>query len=320
MRSFEILAHEPIAEIKSGDGAALHELSDAGGRILDEIFEDLARLRRGDDPADTPAGHRPVLGERVGEENAVTLDHHVEEGRRTVTATIIIERIDLVGEDPEAMTARKLEDRLQILMRRCPAGRVRRGIDEEGARLRRDRPLQLLQIQRPPAVGKGQRHGHGAGAAEFDGGNDIGPGRRQIDHLVAGLGQRLHRQHDRLHAGAGHVEMLGREFHAEMAGVITRQRGAQLGNAALPGVEGLAGQKRFARGTVDEIGARQIPLTGPERQEPLAAAGVVDDLDNAAFRGGKRARAKILHHRHGALRLQIPGRKRDLADCHRKIP
>ena len=34
------------------------------------------------DPADAPAGHRPVLGERVDEEDAVLRLHHVEEGRR----------------------------------------------------------------------------------------------------------------------------------------------------------------------------------------------------------------------------------------------
>ena len=51
-----------------------------------------------------------------------------------------------------------------------------------------------------------------------------------------------------VHAAMGDEEALGRERLAEEAGVIARERLAQIGNAALLGVEGLAGRERARRG------------------------------------------------------------------------
>ena len=97
--------------------------------------------------------------------------------------------------------------------------------------------------------------------------------------------------------------MLDRKPDAEMSGVIIRKRLAKLGNAALPGVEGLAGGKRIHRRPVDEIGRRQVAFTHPERQQAFAATGIVDDFNDPAFGRRQGARAEAAHDRHAYLRF-----------------
>lgn len=97
--------------------------------------------------------------------------------------------------------------------------------------------------------------------------------------------------------------MLDRKPDSEMSGVIIRKRLAKLRNAALPGVEGLAGGKRVHRRPADEIGRRQIALAHPERQQTLAATGVIDDFDDPAFGRRYCARAKAADDRHAYLRF-----------------
>jgi hypothetical protein len=90
---------------------------------------------------------------------------------------------------------------------------------------------------------------------------------------------------------------------AEMSRVVIGQRLAKFRNAALIGVERLAGGKRVHRRPVDEIGARQIALADPERQEAFAATGIVDDFDDPAFWRRDGARAEAIHDRHASLRF-----------------
>ena len=68
---------------------------------------------------------------------------------------------------------------------------------------------------------------------------------------------------------------------------------AQIGNAALPGVEGLAvGQRPFG-GAGYKIGRRQVAFADPERDQAGLEPAVIDDLDDAAqkivaaVKGGK---------------------------------
>ena len=104
------------------------------------------------------------------------------------------------------------------------------------------------------------------------------------DHLVAVAGDHAHGGLDRLHAAAGDEEALRRERPAVGALVIAGERGAQLRNAALVGVEGLAGGERAGRCGSDEFRRRQVALADPQRDQPVAPAAVVEYFDNAAFR------------------------------------
>ena len=113
----------------------------------------------------------------------------------------------------------------------------------------------------------------------------FGQAGRRHDHLVAGAGGRGDGDLDRLHAAAGDEEALRREFAAELALVIAGERGAKLGDAALIGVEGLAGSERAVRSRRQmNCGRRKIALACPERDQAGAAAAVVEDFDDARFR------------------------------------
>jgi len=96
-----------------------------------------------------------------------------------------------------------------------------------------------------------------------------------------------------MHAGSGDDELLLRERLAEVPGVVACQRLPEVGDSPLPGVERLAAGQGLRRGIGDEGGCRQIALAGPERDQTLAQAAVVDDGDNAAFRCGAGFGAKL---------------------------
>ena len=66
--------------------------------------------------------------------------------------------------------------------------------------------------------------------------------------------------------------------------VIAGERRAQLRDAALMGVEGLAGGQRSRRRIGDEGRGRQVAFADPERDQALPAAAVIEHFDNAAFR------------------------------------
>jgi hypothetical protein len=212
----------------------------------------------------TPAGHRPVLREGIDEDDPVALLHDVEEGGRA-PAGIVIERVDLVGHDPEVMPPGDGEQVFEVRARRRPAGRVRRRVDEEHARLRRDRRLDAVEIDLPAPVGKIERHGNGIGPGKLGRCREIRPGRCQVDHVVPRRDERLYGKLDRLHARADRIEMLGRQRRAEAPRIIARQRRPKLGNPALPGIESLSPQQRVGRRARDEFRRRQVPFADPER-------------------------------------------------------
>ena len=105
-RPVDLHGKEFVALVERHGRGALHEGRDARGRVLDEVLDGLAERRRGRKPADPPAGHRPVLGEGVDEENAVVRVGDVVE-RRRARAGIVEAVIDLVGDDEEATLTRR---------------------------------------------------------------------------------------------------------------------------------------------------------------------------------------------------------------------
>ena len=216
------------------------------------------------------------------------------------------------------MTSSDLEDRLQIFAACRPARGIGRRVDEQRFRLRRDRLFQPLQIERPATIGEGERYADGLRSCKIDCRDDVRPAGRQIDHLVAGGGQRLDSKRDRLHARCRDIEMLDRQIDGEMALIVAGKRLAKLGNAALPGVEGLAAEQSFACGAIDEVGCRQITFARPERQQTVTTTRIVDNLDDTAFRGGECAGAEAIQQGHGVFTPSISAAC--LADRRAKIP
>ena len=87
--------------------------------------------------------------------------------------------------------------------------------------------------------------------------------------------------------------------------MVIGQRLSQLRDAALPGVEGLAGKQRLRRGPGNEIRGLLIALAGPQRDQAGLEATVVDDGDDAAFGGLDGAAAETIELVHGKLRLPL---------------
>jgi hypothetical protein len=78
----------------------------------------------------------------------------------------------------------------------------------------------------------------------------VGPDRRDGDHLVARIHQRLHRQHQRVDAAGGHGNAVGATGRAARS--CTRDRLAQLRQAQVVRVEGLAALQRLDGRLPDE--------------------------------------------------------------------
>src|SRR2546421_1053939 len=81
-RALDQMRYKAFAALDRRYGGTLHERRDAGGRILDHVLDYLPERGMARDPANTPAGHRPVLGERIDEQDPGLWLHHIEERRR----------------------------------------------------------------------------------------------------------------------------------------------------------------------------------------------------------------------------------------------
>src|SRR3546814_4113179 len=86
------------------------------------------------------------------------------------------------------------------------------------------------------------------------------------DHhqLVADADQRLHRQHDELHARAGDGDPIDRDRYPVEPAQIVRKRLAQRRDAALTEIDGLAVAERRDRRLGERFGRRQVALAEPE--------------------------------------------------------
>ena len=217
--------------------------------------------------------------------------HHVEERGRARPVAIAEARVDLVGDDPEAVPAREREQRGEVLARRGPAGRIGRRDDEERARARRDRGGEPVEVERPAVIAEATSAPRPArapampvAAAAFG---------------QAGVGISTSSPAPATIASAIWIACMPEPVTKNSSGangaaverrVIARERLAQFGNAALPGVEGLAGRERARRRLADEGRRRQIALAGPQRDHAAAPAAVVHRLDDAALGRARAAR------------------------------
>ena len=257
------------------------------------------------DPADAPAGHRPVLGEGVDEQDAVVRLHDVEEGRRAAAA-IVEQRIDLVGDDPE-IALRRARSRIACRVARSAVQPV--GLDGELTKMRRgarrDRGRDPVDVAGPAIAGLVERRPAPACApATPAAAGEIRPGRRQIDRP-----RRRRRRSPAAPAGSPACRepvtrnSSRRKALAEMPGVVAGQRLAQFRDAALPGVEGLAVAQRLGGGSEMKSGVGRSPSPTQSGIRPVAAAAIVDRRRRCRFRA-RRAPRRLTHvedgHRAGS--------------------
>ena len=134
----------------------------------------------GADPADAPAGHRPVLGEGVDEEDAVVRIGDVVEGRRRARPVIDEAAVDLVGDDPEAALARaRARIARSSSSRRGPAGRIGGRVDEDArGSPGRSRRASCVEVERPARAVEVERRRRPAVAPPMPmRGGEVRPGR-----------------------------------------------------------------------------------------------------------------------------------------------
>ncbi len=282
-----------VAVRDGGDGAALHEHRRAGGVELDELAHRLGERGRQHQPAQTPAGHEETLGKAVGDDEAVVgLGHVQEAGCRAVRGiTFEIQAfVELVRHDPGAGGAAVGQDGALLVGREREAGGVGRRVDDERPRGRRDGLAQRVEVQRPGAAARHQRHTAHTRAQDQRLRHQVGPGRREHHHLVARVHQGLRRQHEAIDAARGdrdsaepvrraapRVKPLG------VTGDGLAQLGqlGQLGQAQVMRVEGLAGLQRGDGRLADRLGRHLVAFAEPELEHALAADALVGNLPNA---------------------------------------
>ena len=277
-----------FASLQGDQRGALHELGDAGGVVFDQ-FPDVLANRGGDhQPPDPPPGHQPGLRKAVCADDPVLGFRRAEQGRRGGRARRVEPQsfVDVVGEDPGAEAAAVIVDRRAIGRRQGPAGRVARRVQQQQPGRRGDRLEESLQVESPLAVDHAQRD---PGEPRTEETRDLGqvrPDGGDCDDPIAGLEDRLHRDHQRGHAGTRHRDALRVERPPMQRAQIVRERVAQLRETEVVGVEGFPGLQCGDAGLAEVRRRRFVALAEPESQDVVPAETGVRDL--AHLRGGER--------------------------------
>ena len=188
--------------------------------------------------------------------------------------------VDLVGDDPGAGRAAVREQRILLGAAQRPAGRIVGRVDEQHASAIGDCALERLDVETPRAIRRRtQGKARHLRAEDRRLRSEVGPDRHDRDDFVAGADQRLHRQHQRAHARRRDRDAAALDRRMQRAHVAG-ERLAQLGEAEVVRIEGLAFGDRARRRVADELRRRFVALAEPEREHVAAAHRRVRDLAN----------------------------------------
>ena len=115
-----------VGRVERGQRCDLRDVRRADVHVLLQALDDVDERIGYDDPADAPAGHRPVLREAVDDERVGLV---VEDARRRLAVDDAV--VDLVGDDGDVVAPTEAGDHRQRLVVVDRAGRVRgRGDDQ----------------------------------------------------------------------------------------------------------------------------------------------------------------------------------------------
>ena len=251
-----------------GEPAKLHERRRAGRVVLDQLVVDRAHGHRMGQPAEPPAGHRPGLGERVDHDDRIVVVDVVEHrGRRFAVIGDAV--VDLVGDQPDTAFATECDELDSLLFRHQPAGRVGRRAGEDDARARVHLGIQLVHLEPEPVVALMRRRGQvdlaGLRAHQVRDRQRVRPHRADHHHVVAGAEHRLGGEQDGGHAGRGDRNPPDVGARAVQPVLVARDCLAQLGDAALGRVPGIALFHGVIGRLADELGRVHVRLADPQR-------------------------------------------------------
>ena len=131
----------------------------------------------------------------------------VERGR--ALALVGQPAVDFVGDDPEAVPAREIENGRELLARRDEAGRIGRRIEEDRARRRRRPRRRGARCRAASAAPRSSGTKTARRARQRDGAGEIRPRGRGDQRLLARPDRQAHGDVERLHAADRHEKRSG---------------------------------------------------------------------------------------------------------------
>ena len=200
-------------------------------------------------------------------------------------ARIIKPIVDFIGEKPQVVAPREIENALLLFFGGHPAERIGRRRIKDEARVGSDRALERVEIDAVAITAKrvGQLNHlrvihHRVRAA-------VGPRRRERDGLRSWVKHRADAQVQSLHSRSRNDDLARRiEFHVLQPAIIIGERAPQRGKAGVLGVVGEAVVHGADRGLLDVIGRRHIGFTEVKAQHAIHTHGDFRQLADAGMR------------------------------------
>ncbi len=236
------------------DAGHLYEVVGAQEEVLLDLLARANELLRRDEVAETPTRHRVGLREPVQHERPVgVLEDAV--GALHEVQTVV----DLVAHDPDTCLLGDGRELAEVLLAEHRAHRIRRRVDDDAARARRDGGPHLVRPETERVLGT-HRHRHGHSAEECD-----VVGIRRIagvrdDDLVARIEQGAEEQQHRRRRALAHDDVLGVDVDAVRGIEVERYGLAQARQAERLRVAGVAVLHRLLGGVLDDVGGGQVRI------------------------------------------------------------
>ena len=285
------------------DRADLGERRRAADRVDHELAVHLDQRWRHDRVAKPPAGHGEGLAEAVEDDRP--LRHPGQRPDRDMLLSVVQDpAVDLIGEDDEIVADRQVGDGLQVGSGQDAARRVRRGVDDEHPRPRRDEGRELVEID-PEVVLHPDRHGNRRRTDEPGQGFVDRVARVRDEDLVAGVDQPENGIEHHALAADRHEHPIWRHLEALPGGRVLGDRFAELRDPRIRGVVGCPVIERSLRGLPRIRGRVEVGFTDLKVDDVpaggLEGAGPGGDLE----RGLGPDHAHPLRDPHVELLLQV---------------
>lgn len=289
LEHFDEFGDGGVAMIERGFTGFLDERRGATDDELVELGGFLSEVTAGDEPAKTPTGHAPGLGEALDDENGVMAGGELENAGNDGTAVIDEPFIDFVGEEPKVVAAGKIEELLLLFDGGDPAEGVGgRGVDEK-AGTGREGGFELSDVNGVAVIDERLSELNRPGAVHLEDGTGVGPGGGEDEGVIAGINGAADADVEGLDAGVGDNDFVFRiERDALMTLVIA---GDGFAGGEEPGVGRVIGEAvvhRLGGGVLEELRGGQVGLAEIEFQDVVHRHGYFGQLTDTGVRDGAR--------------------------------